>query len=55
MIQLDLNPQEQQILKEALESYISDLRMEIADTDKQDYREKLKHRREVLDKVVEAL
>lgn len=55
MIQLDLNPQEQQILKEALESYISDLRMEIADTDKQDYREKLKHRREILDKVVGAL
>lgn len=55
MIQLDLNPQEQEVLKEALESYVSDLRMEIADTDQQDYREKLKHRRDVLDKVVAAL
>ena len=55
MIQLDINPQEQEILKEALESYLSDLRMEIADTDKQDYRDKLKHRKDVLNKVVEAL
>jgi len=55
MIQLDLSPQEQEILKEALESYISDLRMEIADTDKQDYREKLKHRKDILNKVVETL
>ena len=55
MIQLDLTTQEQEILKESLESYISDLRMEIADTDKQDYREKLKQRRDVLDKVAAAL
>jgi hypothetical protein len=55
MIQLDINPQEQKILKEVLESYLSDLRMEIADTDSQDYREKLKHRKDVLNKVVKVL
>ena len=55
MIQLDLEPEEQKILKEALESYLSDLRVEIADTDNMDYREMLKHRRDVLDKVVAAL
>jgi hypothetical protein len=55
MVQLDLKPDEQKVLKETLESYLSDLRMEIADTDNKDYREQLKHRKDILNKVVAAL
>ena len=55
MIQLDLRPDEQEILRETLESYISDLSTEIADTDNHDFREKLKWRRDVLSKVLATL
>jgi hypothetical protein len=55
MIHLDLDEQEKQILDIALTSYLSDLSYEIADTDKQDYREQLKARRAVLEKIKEAL
>jgi len=55
MIHLDLNEQERQILDETLQSYLSGLSHEIADTDQQDYREKLKARRAVLDKIKLAL
>ncbi len=55
MIQLELTDDEQGILKKALESYISDLRMEIADTDNMDFRNKLKEKEQVLNKVVERI
>ena len=55
MIQLDLNDQEREVLIEVLESYLSDLRMEIADTDRMDFRDMLKARKQVLLKVVEML
>ncbi len=55
MIQLDLTDQESAILREVLESYLSDLRMEIADTDRQDFRDGLKTRKDVIGKVLEAL
>jgi hypothetical protein len=55
MIQLDLTTEEQQILAEVLESYLSDLRYEIANTDSQDFRDKLKHRKEVLQKALKEL
>lgn len=55
MIQLDLTAEEQEILRTVLESYHSDLRMEIADTDSQDFREMLKERKAVVRKVLEAL
>lgn len=55
MTQLDLTNDEKQILIEVLESYLSDLRMEIADTDSMDFREKLKTKKSVLMKVVESL
>ena len=51
----DLNDTERIILKEVLESTVSDLGMEIAATDAQDFREHLKERREVINKVIEAL
>ncbi len=55
MIQLDLNAQEKEYLIEALESYLSDLRYEIADTDSMDFREQLKAKKNALEKVLAAL
>jgi len=55
MIHLDLNDEEQQILLEVLENYISDLTMEISDTDRLDFREMLKSRRRAVVKVINAL
>lgn len=55
MIHLDLDDQEREILDETLKSYLSDLSYEIADTDSQDYREQLKARRVVLEKIKAAL
>lgn len=55
MIQLDLTDDDLGILKAALQSYISDLRMEIADTDNMDFRNQLKLKEQVLTKVVERI
>jgi hypothetical protein len=55
MFQLDLNPEEKEILISILETCLSDLRMEIADTDSQDYRDTLKQRKRVLSKALNAL
>ena len=52
---IDLTETEQTILRNVLENTVSDLGMEIAGTDAQDFREHLKERREVLNKVIEAL
>jgi len=55
MIHLDLDEQEKQILDETLTNFLSSLSYEIADTDQQDYREQLKARRTVLEKIKGAL
>jgi hypothetical protein len=55
MINLELTKEEKDILAMILESYLSDLRMEIADTDSMDFRESLKKRKDVLKKVLETL
>lgn len=55
MIQLDLNPAEKEILAGALDDYLSDLRMEIADTDSHDFKEGLKERKQVIVKVLEKI
>jgi len=55
MIQFDLSEEERRILLEVLESALSDLRMEIADTDSMDFRDMLKGRKEVIKKVIGAL
>jgi len=52
---LELTSEEAYVLHEVLNSYLSDLRMEIADTDRMDFREQLKHRRELLERVADAL
>ncbi|MBW3661166.1 MAG: hypothetical protein KY397_05980 [Gemmatimonadetes bacterium] len=54
-MRVDLTDEEREILRTVLESYLSDLRMEIADTDSMDFREMLKRRKEVLHKVLDAL
>ena len=55
MITLDLNDEEQKILTFVLESYLSDLRMEIAGTDRMDFREMLKERKAVIRKALDVL
>ena len=55
MTHLELTEQQQQILGEVLEITLSDLSMEISDTDQKDYRDGLKQRREALNAIVEAL
>jgi len=55
MIRLELTEHQKAILVDAIESYLSDLRMEISDTDSMDYREMLKNRKEVLGQILENL
>ena len=55
MIHLDLDAKERSILMETLESYLSDLSVEIADTDRKDFREQLKAKRDILNKILQAV
>lgn len=50
-----LTEEESAALQKALHSYLSDLRSEIADTDNRQFRDGLKHEREVLEAVVAKL
>ena len=52
---IDLTPPQVEMLREILTDYLSDLRMEIADTDSMDFREELKRRREFVQQLVERL
>jgi ethanolamine utilization microcompartment shell protein EutS len=52
---LTLTPDEATIIANALQSYVSDLRMEIADTDAQPVRERLKKEEAVLKAVIQRL
>ncbi len=47
-MKLDLSNQETEVLSEALQIYLSELRAEIGNTDKKDFREGLKAKKEVL-------
>jgi hypothetical protein len=55
MPSLELTEEQGRELRETLESYLSDLRMEIADTDRADFRQTLKRRKELLQSVVDRL
>jgi hypothetical protein len=55
MAQITLEPEEAQYLAQALRSYISDLRMEVAGTDSYDFREALKKQEAVLNHVLAQL
>ncbi len=55
MIRVDLTAEERDVLHNMLSNYVSDLRMEIADTDRQDFREMIRQRKEILQKIINAL
>ncbi len=55
MSQLILNENEKEMLQEVLESYLSDLRMEIADTDLKNFREGLKTKEAFLNDLINRL
>ncbi len=55
MVQLTMTHEEAVVLREVLSSHLSDLRMEIVDTDSMSFRESLKGREGVLKKILEQL
>lgn len=55
MVRIEITDEDAAILRSALEAYLSDLRMEIADTDSQDFREMLKERKAALRRVLDRL
>ncbi len=55
MAQLSLTAEEGEVLGRALETYLSDLRMEIAGTDSFEMREALKGQEEVLTRILQDL
>ncbi len=54
-MQITLDPKERDILKWALESAISDLGHEIADTERHEFRQDLKERKAVLQGILTKL
>ena len=55
MTDLKLTEEETAELKEVLTSYVSDLRMEIADTDQYEFRERLKNKEKFLKDLIGRL
>jgi hypothetical protein len=52
---LEITTEEKDILTKLVRVYISDLRMEIADTDQSSFKKNLKEEQEVLKKLLEKL
>ena len=55
MPNLELTPDEALLLKEILQSYLGDLRMEIAGTDLQSFRDKLRNNEELIKRIIDHL
>jgi hypothetical protein len=55
MTRIELTPEKAGMLREILESYLSDLRMEISATDLHDFREKLKNKAQFLRELLDQL
>ena len=55
MISLTLSAEERDLLQDVLNETISDLRMEIADTDSHEFRARLHHREELLKQLLSRL
>lgn len=55
MIAIDLTPAETEALRDMLSGMLSELRMEIADTDRLEFREMLRARKQLLQRVIDAL
>jgi len=54
-MQLNLTDSESSALRKILECYLSDLRMEVADTEDAEFRERLKQEEAVIGKILGAL
>jgi hypothetical protein len=54
-IEIELTPKEIETFKEVLENFVSNLRMEITDTDKQEYREILKAKKNLIARIIQQL
>lgn len=50
-----MTDEERQLLESILEELVSDLRMEIASTDRQDFRDDLKRKKVLIQKVLESV
>jgi hypothetical protein len=55
MVRLELTAEEAAALREVLQSYLSDLRMEIADTERLEFRRDLKKTEVLLDQLIARL
>ncbi len=55
MNRIDLTGREAELVVDTLRNALSDLRMEISDTDRQDYRDGLKERKAALQKAIHEL
>jgi len=55
MVLLNFTQEELDMLQSILKSYLSDLRMEIADTDKKDFRDELKKQEKFLTELLNLL
>jgi hypothetical protein len=55
VISIDFTSAERKLLREMIDGMLSELRMEIADTDRLEYREMLRARKVVLQRVLDAM
>jgi hypothetical protein len=55
MNSLELSKEEKDTLIDVLGSYLSDLRMEMADTDSSFFREELRNKKKILDNILDRL
>ncbi len=54
-IEINMNDEEKEIIMQALQECLSELNMEIADTEQMDYREELKYKRTVIKNFINQL
>jgi len=54
-LEIDMSSEEMKVLSSSIEKYLSELRMEIVDTDSEDFREKLKLEKRILYRFLEKL
>jgi hypothetical protein len=55
VISIDFTSAERKLLREMIDGMLSELRMEIADTDRLEYREMLRARKLVLQRMLDAI
>lgn len=55
MANIELSPEENELLERIVRSYLSELRMEIADTDQSSFKEGLRKEQDMLNGLIEKL